>query len=201
MKDIYLARNGRIHGPYNEAQVEEMRASGAITAFSWIWDGSTPGWEALDPAPAELPNQAGVKISKAVAPIAPAPSRDDAPRVAPVIRDEIRESVSDGLRGLAPALQQMRALKKPLSAICHDYRHSAWGFVKLMGDSGCELEFAVEANDVRFAPGAKLQLNLLDESTGKAQNVDAVLDSVSRRNGHVVILVRFEKARELSAIA
>jgi len=61
----YLGRAGRIHGPYDETDLERLRAGGAdaegilpdgltLDDIRWLWDGRGDGWrpiEAPPPAP------------------------------------------------------------------------------------------------------------------------------------------------------
>lgn len=54
---IYLARAGKVSGPFTEAQFEKMEAKGETSHFSWFWKTSAPGWKPLDPAPSFNPEQ------------------------------------------------------------------------------------------------------------------------------------------------
>ena len=52
--NIYLGKLGRAFGPYTEAEIEELKDTGAIRQFSWIWNHKMETWEPLDPAPAPI---------------------------------------------------------------------------------------------------------------------------------------------------
>lgn len=52
---IFLAKNGKIHGPFTDRQLAEMRQNGEIEKFAWIWEGKEEHWVALDPAPTTRP--------------------------------------------------------------------------------------------------------------------------------------------------
>lgn len=69
---IFLARAGKVSGPFTEAQFEKMEAKGETSHFSWFWKTSAPGWKPLDPAPSFNPEQvAGSHAGKQHAPAAP----------------------------------------------------------------------------------------------------------------------------------
>ena len=50
---VYLGKAGQIYGPYKDDEIEELRASGKLAEFTWIWDHTIQGWKAI-----ELPPQA-----------------------------------------------------------------------------------------------------------------------------------------------
>lgn len=56
MNQIYLARRGKIYGPYSLKEYDSLCARGEADGFSWIWDSAREQWKALDPAPQMRPN-------------------------------------------------------------------------------------------------------------------------------------------------
>ena len=50
-QQYYLARSGKIFGPYGEPEIDALRASNALLHYSWYWDTLSPGWQPVDPAP------------------------------------------------------------------------------------------------------------------------------------------------------
>ena len=149
---IFLAKSGKISGPFRAEQIEEMRVEGGLTAYSWIWDESRPAWEALDPAPAELPGK----------PLVPAkPERQPKP---------------------APLVQSI-PLDRALSAVCHDFKHATFGIIAALTGNGCEFVVDAQAEPIRFALGSKVHLNLFDEKTKKAVNLEATMSGL-RHSAH-----------------
>ena len=59
-KLIYLAKNGKIQGPFRNQEIQEFKTNGKYDAFSWIWNSSSETWQAIDPAPKEGPKTARV---------------------------------------------------------------------------------------------------------------------------------------------
>lgn len=47
-KTVYLAKSGEVFGPFSEHEIEELRASGALRRYTWLWLGK---WVPIDPAP------------------------------------------------------------------------------------------------------------------------------------------------------
>src|SRR5262245_6790850 len=44
-------RDGRVVGPLAKGQIDEMRRSGAIHDYLWIWEAGTPTWMPASPPP------------------------------------------------------------------------------------------------------------------------------------------------------
>jgi hypothetical protein len=52
-KLIYLGRGGRVHGPFPAEKLDELRLSGEIEKYTYLWDESAHEWRNLDPLPPE----------------------------------------------------------------------------------------------------------------------------------------------------
>jgi hypothetical protein len=52
---IFLSKNGNIHGPFTNKEIESFIQSGKIHQYTWIWDPDKKAWNALDPAPTHDP--------------------------------------------------------------------------------------------------------------------------------------------------
>jgi hypothetical protein len=48
---IYLGKNGKVFGPYTQAKLDEMRLSGDIRNYTFIWDASADEWRTLEAPP------------------------------------------------------------------------------------------------------------------------------------------------------
>lgn len=57
---IYLGKAGKIYGPYSEKKVDELRMTGELLQFSYIWDEGKDDWLILD----QKPPKPGTKPSK-----------------------------------------------------------------------------------------------------------------------------------------
>ena len=55
MKPFFLAKSGRIFGPYSEQDIEALRVSGEYERYSWLWDDGVKRWTPVDPAPTQAP--------------------------------------------------------------------------------------------------------------------------------------------------
>jgi hypothetical protein len=52
---VYFAKNGKLEGPFSNAQVEKMRKSGMIHLYNWMWKDDQNEWQPVDPAPSVSP--------------------------------------------------------------------------------------------------------------------------------------------------
>lgn len=50
---FYLAKSGRVFGPYTPQQFEALRASSDIENYSWYWDPAQEQWQPIDPPPGD----------------------------------------------------------------------------------------------------------------------------------------------------
>ena len=47
MNEIYLSKGGKQTGPFTEAEIARMKASGEIYDYTYIWDVATQAWKAI----------------------------------------------------------------------------------------------------------------------------------------------------------
>jgi hypothetical protein len=154
---IYLAKAGRISGPYTDHDLKGMEANGQLEYFTWVWKSTEPGWQTLDPIPA---------------PLDPSNLPDNLPKEAPPLP-----------KCAPPVPPQARNLKlvDAIEGICHDYRNVVAGKVVHATDTWCEL--LVDTHDAAtpvFGGQAKVFLNLLNSKNGQTIDVQAQLSKVTR---------------------
>ena len=53
----YLGKAGKAHGPFTKAELERMRLSGQIEAYTFIWDAARHQWVNLEMAPPNIGEQ------------------------------------------------------------------------------------------------------------------------------------------------
>ncbi len=143
MGSIYVARFGKVYGPFTGNEIEKFQASGKIHDYSWIWDPKKKEWKALDAAPPPLFEESEVP-------------------------------------GVASKLHGKGASADRLAAICHDFRKVVRGMAAKMTETGCELVSEAKSISPAFAKKADVQLNLLDEKSGRQINVVARVCGVSK---------------------
>ncbi len=49
--EIYLAKAGKVYGPYSDADFHQIETSGEIQKYTWLWDAKAKKWQPLDPPP------------------------------------------------------------------------------------------------------------------------------------------------------
>jgi len=155
---IYLAKSGKITGPYSERDLGRIEGSGELERFSWMWRSDIPGWQPVDPMPAPLDeaNLAEVTLPE------DAPAM---PRSAPPLPPTPRRS-------------HLKLVGDPIEGICHDYRTAVSGRVVHVSESGCELLVEGPASP-RFTNQAKVYLNLLNSKSGHTMDVSARVSAIN----------------------
>jgi hypothetical protein len=186
---IYLGKSGRIFGPYTDRDVSEMRATGELERFSWIWQSSAPGWQAIDPPPPPVVEGAGVGPGKEIE--------------APLPRTGVVEVYGHAMPPMPrqappapPARKSLKIAPETVDAVCHDYRSAIAGRIVRVTDAGCEL-LAPGAGTPAFQDHAKVYLNLLNSKTGKTMDIVAMLSGVSRSREGWTYRIEWERVPEL----
>lgn len=72
MGQIWLSRDGKTEGPFDQAHVDKLKASGEIKNYMWIWTPESKAWAPLHmapppPAPQQAQAPATAKVSSAPA--------------------------------------------------------------------------------------------------------------------------------------
>jgi len=52
----FLARSGKIAGPYSEEDIRTLETRGELLSYAWIWTPAATDWKALDPKPTRAPS-------------------------------------------------------------------------------------------------------------------------------------------------
>jgi hypothetical protein len=63
----YLSKSGTKFGPFNDAQLNELKSKGEYLNYSFFWDDAQPGWQPIDTPPATPGEDHSVAKSKAPA--------------------------------------------------------------------------------------------------------------------------------------
>jgi hypothetical protein len=239
---VFLSQDGQMFGPYSREQIEEMRRTGEISRYTWLWDGTTPNWVLANAAPPPPPPPgvpvAGLQAADPVqaaaqehveemaeleeqssagafhgpdeldahdepAPQAssssihqertdkeiPRPALDPQPqqqalptdRPAAVYRPEPQHAPQKQAQQPSAGAS---AARHPLLAICHDYRAVVNGTLSHVSAEGCVLVSSCFATTMPpFRRGSRVWLNLLDEATGRSENVEASITGFIRNGG------------------
>lgn len=151
-KQFYLSRRGQNFGPLAEQEVARLKSSGELLDYSWIWTSDSREWQ-----PTYTP-----------APIAPeAPQPQVSTPAAPAQNEPVVDPRADALA---------KEVRERIHVIFHDYRTVINGKFALIKESEAVfLSLHPQHGLVPFPKGAQIWLNLLDEKTGKSENVAARL--------------------------
>ncbi|MEO5666639.1 MAG: DUF4339 domain-containing protein [Bdellovibrionota bacterium] len=56
MNKYFLARSGKIAGPYSEEDLRVLEKRGELLSYSWIWTPGASDWKSIDPKPTRKPS-------------------------------------------------------------------------------------------------------------------------------------------------
>lgn len=147
----FLAKNGEIHGPIDDAKMDAMFASGEIRNFTWKWSHTESEWIALDPAPSKAP------------PSVSASQKSEQPAVPKAaVRKEL-EKISQS------------------HAICHDFRAALSGELEEVTESGCLFISRDEVDSPPLSEQSRVLLNLLHADSGMSMNLKVHVSQIRKR--------------------
>lgn len=64
-KEYFLGKGGQVFGPFSQEQIENLRLSAEIEAYTYMWNDETGQWHNLDPIPPAPGGQASAHQSGA----------------------------------------------------------------------------------------------------------------------------------------
>ena len=174
-KAVYLARFGKVHGPFTDQELESFQANGKIHEFTWIWDLGAQNWRPLDPPPAAL--------------------FDSQPAAAqPVDYSTYRQPpAASAASGPSPMDLGFPATRGQVPVVCHNFRQVVSGLAHRMTATGCELRTTDGHFSPAFVSRSSVILNLLDDESGKLMNVEGRVCGVSRTGDGWIYQVRWEQ--------
>ena len=185
----YLARSGRVFGPYNDADFASMKNQGELDRFSWIWSETKNAWEPLDLPPPPL-----VLETKSAPELPPAREMPAAPPSTPPARPA-RPAAPQPPAHNPPPLS--RKFNQGIEAVCHDFHQVISGVLDTISESGCSVIAKESSSSPAFGRKSHLLLSLLDPSTGNSMNVKAKLASASREGGKWHYRLQWESCPEI----
>jgi hypothetical protein len=161
---VYLAKEGKVSGPFDSKKIEEMKASGEFYRYEWMWDGQSPDWS---PVPRKLHS--------------PPALPDSAPE---------REKTKTTTTTVSPAAASSAAAKpfknvdietsnQVFYAVLFDSRTTLGGEVSQAHSRGGKF-ISGPTQATPFSKGSTALVDLLDEKTDRSAKVQAQIGSVSR---------------------
>jgi hypothetical protein len=160
---VYLAKEGKVSGPFDPKQIEAMKASGEFYKHEWMWDGKAPDWS-------------------------PVPRKLHSPPALPPEAAEAREKTVTTTTKVAPAAA---ATTKPFQGV--DIETSTQVFCAVLFDNRTTLGGEITQAHSRggkfvssptqstpFSKGSTTLVDLLDEKSDRSAKIQAHVTSVSR---------------------
>jgi hypothetical protein len=197
---IWLSRDGKTEGPFEQADIDKLRSNGAISNYTWIWTPESKAWSPIHmappPPPAPQATQAPAVTAPSPAPAAAAPTPTATPTPSPTPTASASASTSTSSPTLTktviptktaipvaasgpPAMAAgpaVRSAVRPLAAICHDNRSVVAGMLEAKLGEIWILSSKDRLTEIPpFRKGAKVWINLLDEQSGQSENAQATL--------------------------
>jgi len=154
---IYLSKDGKVTGPFSAGQIEDLRQSGELYNYAWIWENSERGWTAIEEE---------VEVPEAT-PIPPPP--DALVRAAPVQENTpIR-------------IERLKKVLDAIHVICHNRKTIMSGILHDAHEDGCVLQSLLPVQDLpTFKIGTPVSINLLNSQNGQSENTSATV-KITRR--------------------
>lgn len=169
-KSTYLARFGKVFGPFSDEEIEGFQASGKINEYFWIWNEQSALWKPLDPPPAPLTPSAGANVY---------------------------EFAPEGELGPSPKELGFPKTSGSVPVVCHNYKAVLSGKLQRMTETGCELLSEHGSFTPTFVNRSTIVMNLLDAGSGKLMNVSGRICAVKRMERGWSYQIRWEQRPEI----
>lgn len=162
MSKYFLARNQQVFGPISESEVLELRGSGQLGSYSWIFKEGDAEWSPIDPAP-PLPN-----LQKALRPNL---------HLVPEVGE------TPGTTMHVPRAKTHLIAQERFRIVLFDHHNAISGWLVSASDEGCEIRSDQNTSDPLFVQRAISCLSLHDTKSGETMKLNVRVSLVSRKNG------------------
>lgn len=169
--NIYLAKKGKITGPLSNSDYENLRLSGQIEDFFWIWHDEMKQWIPLDPPPPPIQSFGEVtatrleaKTTRAPEPVHPATIAAQA-AAATVI--PIKPTIKFGSM-------------ESIEVLVHNFRDIVQGSIQEPTQLGFTLMTVADKHAPKLGSQGKVVLNLLNKKNGEMVTVPGEITGVVR---------------------
>jgi hypothetical protein len=166
----YLAKEGKVSGPFVPSQIEEMKRTGEFYKFEWMWDGHSPDWSPVprSMAPPKLPDE----LPKAPKQITRIAVDQNAPSSSAKTSTGITKTAATG--------------NKVFCAVLFDSRTTLGGEVTQAHAKGGKF-ISTPSHHVPVSRGGQATVDLLDEATDRSTKVQTSIMGVSRMGDRWVV--------------
>ena len=170
----YLAKAGKVVGPFDAKHVAEMKASGEFYKYEWMWDGQSPDWS---PVPRQL----------ASPPALPEPSKTitrisvEQTSTHDVISSNTAKPSPVSVSAKGPSFHgaDIKTSNKTFCAVLFDTRITIGGEVSQAHSRGGKF-ISTPTHQIPVSKGSNALLDLLDEATDRSTKVQTAETNVSR---------------------
>lgn len=164
----FLSKDGKVFGPYSEADLKAMKEKGEYYQYEWYWDGTSPDWT-------PVPKQGSTPP--------PLPFPDSFPKTGTQTKIEVSHSE---LKVPAKKVSLEKPSQKSFCAIAFDQRHSLGGEVMHATSSGGTF-FSTPHSSTAFPKGSTVWLDLLDEETDKSAKIRCTVQGIKREGSQWIL--------------
>ncbi len=178
---VYLAKEGKVSGPFEPAQIEELRRSGEFYKYEWMWDGKSPDWA---PVPRKLSSPPGLpaETTKTLTKVPVTETTKTGITVSP------SHSSTPAPTAVAGAFHgaDIKTSSKSFCAVLFDSRVTLGGEVTQAHSRGAHF-VSTPTQDIPVSKGTNALIDLLDESTDRSAKLQTTISTVSRMGDRWVL--------------
>lgn len=171
----YLAKAGKVVGPFDSKHIAEMKSSGEFYKYEWMWDGQSPDWS---PVPRQLTSP----------PSLPEPSKS-------ITRISVDQTATHDAKSHAKAAAaksssfhgaDIKTSGKTFCAVLFDTRLTIGGELSQAHSRGGKF-VSTPTHTVPVSRGSNALLDILDEATDRSTKIQASVMNVSRMGDRWVL--------------
>lgn len=177
----YLAKEGKVSGPFEPTQIEAMKRSGEFYTYEWMWDGKSPDWA---PVPRKLSSPPGLP----------------AERTKTLTKITVGEVTKTGAGTNAGSFQgaDIKTSAKTFCAVLFDSRVTLGGEVSQVHSRGAKF-VSTPTQGIPVSKGTNALIDLLDESSDRSAKLQTSITTVSRMGDRWVLELEWANCPLLDA--
>lgn len=170
---MYLSKEGKVSGPFEPAQIEELKSSGEFYKYEWMWDGKSPDWS---PVPRKFSPPPGL----------PAEATKTLTKVPAIETTKTGITVSPPKSPQPLPSEAIKTSTKTFCAVLFDSRVTLGGEVTAAHSRGAKF-ISTPTHDTPVSKGTNALIDLLDESTDRSAKLQTSIANVSRMGDRWVL--------------
>lgn len=177
---FFLGKRGKIFGPFSSDQIQELKQSGQLLNYTYLWNPKQNAWVAIDPPPPAPSIAPETSVDDLLASLAENPTSSPLPEQKSAVKPQ-------ALQSNVISLKKSSVPKEEYDVIC--YHPLANGNIAIpatlvgVSKEGCEIfveDSQMESRGIPFPKKTQIFMNFLQNDSGKTMTAQGTIRATQR---------------------